>query len=265
MASNNQIHSVRHMIHQMTSATHKLVEDMKDEIAGQTATGTKVSRSVCDRLKEATAEFEEHWANGKVDGWKDEAQEHGYASEHITSIDLGCYSSVDELVKLGPEKLLEALDALRFKTRGIAQQYQQRLFYTEHTPLEMVDEKHFAKGEQNGGVAAEHQCDESKQIALMEIHIEKLCEILSQKILQTNEIVEKKQAQLFEEIDAEREDEEVLDIESDDELQQIYGSLKLPMGWDGKPIPYWLYKLQSLDQATNKEFKQRTVVSSTTG
>jgi len=22
--------------------------------------------------------------------------------------------------------------------------------------------------------------------------------------------------------------------------------LKLPMGWDGKPIPYWLYKLHGL-------------------
>lgn len=42
--------------------------------------------------------------------------------------------------------------------------------------------------------------------------------------------------------------EEVPDIESDDEDQQIYNPLKLPMGWDGKPIPYWLYKLHGLGQ-----------------
>lgn len=36
--------------------------------------------------------------------------------------------------------------------------------------------------------------------------------------------------------------------ESDDEEQQIYNPLKLPMGWDGKPIPYWLYKLHGLGQ-----------------
>lgn len=36
--------------------------------------------------------------------------------------------------------------------------------------------------------------------------------------------------------------------ESDDEDQQIYNPLKLPMGWDGKPIPYWLYKLHGLGQ-----------------
>lgn len=51
----------------------------------------------------------------------------------------------------------------------------------QHTPLEKLDKKHFAKGarrpEQNG---AKHQDDELKQIALMEVKIEKLCEILSE-------------------------------------------------------------------------------------
>ncbi|KAJ6748806.1 SPLICING FACTOR SF3A-RELATED [Salix purpurea] len=38
------------------------------------------------------------------------------------------------------------------------------------------------------------------------------------------------------------------DSESDDDEQQIYNPLRLPMGWDGKPIPYWLYKLHGLGQ-----------------
>jgi splicing factor 3A subunit 3 len=34
----------------------------------------------------------------------------------------------------------------------------------------------------------------------------------------------------------------------DDEEDEgrIYNPLKLPLGWDGKPIPYWLYKLHGL-------------------
>ena len=36
--------------------------------------------------------------------------------------------------------------------------------------------------------------------------------------------------------------------ESDEEEGAIYNPLKLPMGWDGKPIPYWLYKLHGLGQ-----------------
>ena len=31
----------------------------------------------------------------------------------------------------------------------------------------------------------------------------------------------------------------------------LYNPLKLPLGWDGKPIPFWLYKLHGL----NQEFK----------
>lgn len=38
-----------------------------------------------------------------------------------------------------------------------------------------------------------------------------------------------------------------MDQDSDDEDdEKIYNPLKLPLGWDGKPIPYWLYKLHGL-------------------
>ena len=36
--------------------------------------------------------------------------------------------------------------------------------------------------------------------------------------------------------------------EGSDEEEYIYNPLKLPLGWDGKPIPYWLYKLHGLNQ-----------------
>ncbi len=38
---------------------------------------------------------------------------------------------------------------------------------------------------------------------------------------------------------------ETQENEEDDE-GRIYNPLKLPLGWDGKPIPYWLYKLHGL-------------------
>jgi len=34
--------------------------------------------------------------------------------------------------------------------------------------------------------------------------------------------------------------------EEEEEEDRIYNPLKLPLGWDGKPIPYWLYKLHGL-------------------
>ncbi|KAF8379700.1 hypothetical protein HHK36_029144 [Tetracentron sinense] len=124
------------------------------------------------------------------------------------------------------------------------------------TPLEQLDRKHFVKGsrssEQNGSTTASQQVDNPKDIALIEAKIKKLCELLDETIVRTKENIEKKQALTYEEMEAEREEEEIqAESESDDEEQQIYNPLKLPMGWDGKPIPYWLYKLHGLGQ----EFK----------
>ncbi|CRK28749.1 hypothetical protein BN1708_004732, partial [Verticillium longisporum] len=36
------------------------------------------------------------------------------------------------------------------------------------------------------------------------------------------------------------------DGEDDDGEEKIYNPLKLPLSWDGKPIPYWLYRLHGL-------------------
>lgn len=72
--------------------------------------------------------------------------------------------------------------------------------------------------------------------------------------------VEKRQAMTAEELEAERAEaeEEVaglgapVELEPDsDEETPIYNPLKLPLGWDGRPIPYWLYRLHGL----NIEFK----------
>lgn len=35
-------------------------------------------------------------------------------------------------------------------------------------------------------------------------------------------------------------------VEEEEEEEKIYNPLKLPLGWDGKPIPYWLFKLHGL-------------------
>lgn len=81
----------------------------------------------------------------------------------------------------------------------------------------------------------------------------RLAELLHNVISDTKGRVEKKQAQTYEELLAELEDAEAEAAADDDEQEEefIYNPLKLPLGWDGKPIPYWLYKLHGL----NQEFK----------
>ncbi|KAF6140833.1 hypothetical protein GIB67_042246 [Kingdonia uniflora] len=211
-----------------------------------------------DRIfSKVEAEFEELWADGKVEEWKSNDSENGHIAAPDSLIDLDYYSTVEDLIEVGPEKLKEALAALGLKTGGTVTQRAERLFLTKHTPLVQLDRKHFVKGslgvQQNGAAISMQQADDSKETALMEAKMKRLCELLAETIVQTKENIEKKQALTYEEIDAERKEQEEIqdDTESDDDEQQIYNPLKLPMGWDGKPIPYWLYKLHGLGQ----EFK----------
>ncbi|KAL8137091.1 hypothetical protein V2J09_003092 [Rumex salicifolius] len=209
-----------------------------------------------DRIfAKVSTEFEEQWANENVQGWESEGQENGHKPSEIPLIDLDYYSTVEELMEVGPEKLKEALAALGLKTGGTVQQRAERLFLTKNTPLEKLDKKHFVKPSrgtmQNGDVLTSKQ-ENAKEIALLETQVKTLCELLQETIIRTKENAEKKHSLTFEEMEAERDEDEVqADTESDDDDQQIYNPLKLPMGWDGKPIPYWLYKLHGLGQ----EFK----------
>lgn len=54
----------------------------------------------------------------------------------------------------------------------------------QHTPLEKLDKKHFAKGargvEKNGVAAVSQEDGNSKEIALMEAKMTKLCDLLEE-------------------------------------------------------------------------------------
>ncbi|KAL1196963.1 putative splicing factor SF3a60 [Cardamine amara subsp. amara] len=204
-------------------------------------------------LSKAVTDFEEQYADGKVEGWENNGQENELIPSQHTVIDLDYYTTVEELLDVGPEKLKEALGALGLKVGGTPLQRAERLFLTKHTPLEKLDKKHFAKpqhnGKQNGDAKSTQESESAKEIALTEAKVKKLCNLLDETIERTKLNIVKKQSLSYEEREEEREGEEAnAESESDDEDGQIYNPLKLPMGWDGKPIPYWLYKLHGLGQ-----------------
>ncbi|KAI3914650.1 hypothetical protein MKW92_006723 [Papaver armeniacum] len=184
-------------------------------------------------------DFEDLWEQGKIQGWESKG---GNISSQDCLIDLDYYSTVHELMDVGNEKLKEALAALGLKSGGTLQQRAERLFLTKHTP-----------GSRNDVSAVASRETELKGIALKESKMKRLFEILIETIKETKENVQKKQAltvdERMKEVDDEGDSQE--DIEDEDDEQQIYNPLKLPMGYDGKPIPYWLYKLHGLGQ----EFK----------
>jgi hypothetical protein len=59
--------------------------------------------------------------------------------------------------------------------------------------------------------------------------------------------VEKKATLSLAELEAEAEEDDDFVEEEEEEEEEVYNPLKLPLGWDGKPIPYWLYKLHGLN------------------
>ena len=81
----------------------------------------------------------------------------------------------------------------------------------------------------------------------------RFAELLADVRNSTVENVERKQART----DAEREesdDEDVVEeVEEEPEDDIPYNPKNLPLGWDGKPIPYWLYKLHGLNISYNCE------------
>jgi splicing factor 3A subunit 3 len=87
-------------------------------------------------------------------------------------------------------------------------------------------------------------------VPLLEFKIYYFRELLQERILATIQFVESIQTKTYSEILSERTNEpdaeEESEHESDDE-QAVYNPLKIPLGWDGKPIPYWLYKLHGLN------------------
>ena len=87
-----------------------------------------------------------------------------------------------------------------------------------------------------------------KEIARFESKIIQLKGLLSDVIYNSANEARKKQSQTYQEIEAENQDIGVDQIESSDDENEgnDLKTRKLPMGSDGKPIPYWLYKLHGL-------------------
>eukprot|EP00771_Trimastix_marina_P000019 gnl/Trimastix_PCT/1014.p2 GENE.gnl/Trimastix_PCT/1014~~gnl/Trimastix_PCT/1014.p2 ORF type:complete len:376 (+),score=184.69 gnl/Trimastix_PCT/1014:2624-3751(+) len=87
-----------------------------------------------------------------------------------------------------------------------------------------------------------------RPVALLEAQIVRYTQLLEEEIEATKAFIEKKQVQNPDEIMAEAEEEIPIEDEDEDEYKEpVQSNPKgFPLGWDGKPIPVWLYKLNGL-------------------
>jgi len=163
-------------------------------------------------------------------------------------------STEEEVQSLGMEKLKSELTVLGMKCGGTLEERARRLLAAQGKLRTELDASFFTKVKGKKGKAKKGDdaaAEQSKQISMMEVKVTKLCEMLGDQLDQSKANIEKKQSRTFEELQEELTamEAEVIAEESEEEDDDapIYNPLNLPLGWDGKPIPFWLYKLHGLN------------------
>ncbi|CAG9462501.1 unnamed protein product [Pedinophyceae sp. YPF-701] len=192
--------------------------------------------------------FPEEWA----------AREDAHGSEDAAAkvahiCDLHQADSPADVAQFGPDALKDALQALGLKCGGTPQQRAERLFSVKGRRIDEIDRKLFAKGAGPGPASQTEKARKAAYaVALLERKVVELRSMLAAAAEATVEATERKQVQTYEELEAERaaalEEEEPEGDGEEGEDDSLYNPLKIPLGWDGKPIPVWLYKLHGLNQ-----------------
>jgi len=171
-------------------------------------------------------EFEAMWTDRNVPGWSEQTHK-------------------SKLFSLPTSKLFSGEAIMKSHQSG--KLYKQKVAQMQKMSFE----------DQQSLVAASEA--EDKRIANLEARAGKWRDLLSEIITESIQHLQKKQSQTAEEMarddEASSDDEDIrdddggMDIGSDEEVDEerpIYNPLNLPLGWDGKPIPFWLYKLHGL-------------------
>lgn len=198
-------------------------------------------------LEKVEKEFVVQWEVGVFPGWPKTAE--SALASIGAHLDLSAFSSWEELASLGLDRLKSALMALGLKCGGTLEERAQRLFSTKGKKT--LDPSLLAKKTSNRDNARELL--RQRDIAHIEAQLYRFAELVSEQRVATKENVQRKQART----EGEREDSdaEASETESDDDDNDDvpYNPKNLPLGWDGKPIPYWLYKLHGLNINYNCE------------
>lgn len=199
-------------------------------------------------------EFDVKWKSGQIQGW---TAKNNKKDGEQQALRLGMFNSAEELEALGLDRLKEGLEALGLKCGGTLKDRAQRLWSVRgKKPAEIPEKlkKKVKDGSVNGGAPSSGEV-KRRETAFLEYNIQALCDLIADIVTATRRHAEKQQTRTMEEKLAEILEEEhgtLPDIEEnaddddDDDEGPLYNPLNLPLGWDGKPIPFWLYKLHGL-------------------
>jgi splicing factor 3A subunit 3 len=169
-------------------------------------------------LAAAREAFAAAWDAGSVPGWEDRGVGHAALPEGV--LDLDVFESADELLTLGPEALKDALARLGLKAGGTDADRAARLFSTKGKRLDQLDKKLFQRGAAPpvDAAAAERAAAAARAIAALEAEATCLAEALRDVIKATRGNCEKKTTLSYQELEAERMEED-FDAPEDGEVR----------------------------------------------
>ena len=206
--------------------------------------------------RKATEAFEGQWRSRSILGWFSE-HERDDSHQEVTEpmIELESYKSADQLRALGLDCLKRELQVRGLKCGGTLEERAQRLWLIRGKAPHEIDDALKASTAGPRKAAKKKTSIEPHYIASVEAMLAAYAEFYTSHRQATIENVQRKQARTADERN--ESDEDISDIddeeEDDDQNDVVYNPKNLPLGWDGKPIPYWLYKLHGLNLTYNCE------------
>lgn len=189
-------------------------------------------------------EFEQAWEKDEVPGWEKKAKHNGDTEMGGTDEGIWCADCRKEFAK---QSVYDAhLSGKKHKKNA---------------------ENRKAEGDvATNGLVKDSHLSRLKELAIAakEFRIKKLAAAMQINRSDTKVNVERKQAMtererqaeleaLYAEVTEDAGGEQGENKDEEDGEEKIYNPLKLPLAWDGKPIPYWLYKLHGLGVEFNCE------------
>eukprot|EP00298_Acanthocystis_sp_HF-20_P001997 c12473_g1_i1.p1 GENE.c12473_g1_i1~~c12473_g1_i1.p1 ORF type:complete len:520 (-),score=199.78 c12473_g1_i1:41-1600(-) len=211
------------------------------------------------KLQKLEADFDERWKQGKISSWTSPNTQNDFPTSKEDLINLENILSIEELKEFGAEKLKDELQKRGLKCGGSLEERAIRLLsikglnYSD-IPLNLKVGKSTKAKELTTQEIIENK--RSKRLALLESKISLIIELLQEVLDATVNRVERNQSRTYEEIEAQHERESRLsdgeeggdgvESEEEDDDRPKGNPKNVPPGYDGKPIPFWLFKLHGL-------------------
>ncbi|GBG25702.1 Splicing factor 3A subunit 3 [Hondaea fermentalgiana] len=195
-------------------------------------------------LDAVAARFEDAWREGRVAGWE------------RTQL-----QSDAEVAALDAPKVMRELLVRGAKSGGSPPQRVERLNLIREHPLHLgpAESARPPSDAQDAKVWRKARLFDAYQVAREEALVQFLVENLADFVDATVSFITRKQTQTYEELRQEEEAEAKRELGDDDDEDALYvdaadndldndrNPQNLPLDWDGKPIPLWLYKLHGLN------------------